>query len=82
MIDIPGLGRLRLMHCGVLGVNSCAWVRSTEPATLLTSFAGRSFKTNLGIKKKDPSEDASFLFGSGDWARTSDLVVNSDPLYH
>ena len=32
-------------------------------------------------KEKTPPIEVSFL-GSGSWARTSDLLVNSQPLYH
>lgn len=44
-----------------------------------------SSSSTLGIKKSEPFSQfrhCLLQFGSGSWARTSDLIVNSDPLYH
>ena len=35
----------------------------------------------LDLKEKMPSEDDIFSYGSGGWIRTSDPLINSQPLY-
>jgi hypothetical protein len=50
-------------------------------AQILAGWANRA--PDSGSKnRKCQTIWSDIFYGSGDWARTSDLVVNSDPLYH
>lgn len=62
---------------------------SIEQKRILRKTLGSNFSLNgdlLRLKLKEPFEIMVLCnknqLGSGSWARTSDLIVNSDPLYH
>ena len=62
---------------------SCPAPRYRTAAMHQTSWRGRWLGPGWRTKKKAGAQmDCSFFHGSGSWARTSGLIVNSDPLYH